>query len=71
MTWDLEDSLEETETRETSSVNTTWMKKEPVKGDDFGRIPVAKAADTAARDNKAAAKKPAADQKKKQQRRGK
>lgn len=50
---------------------TARMKKEPVKGDDFGRIPVAKAADTAARDNKAAAKKSAADQKKKQQRRGK
>lgn len=47
------------------------MKSEPAGGDDFNKIPVAKAADTAARDNKAAKKKPAADQKKKQQRRGK
>ena len=50
---------------------TSRMKKDTAAGaDDFNKIPMGKAADTAARDNKAA-KKPAADQKRKQQRRGK
>ena len=68
----------------TKPAGKAGMKKDPAAGaDDFNRIPLAKAADTAAMVNRkekeqqaagkksAAGKKPAADQKKKQQRRGK